>query len=165
MATRSLAPVRIRPIGPDDASAVAEILRGVRAEHAMDEQGAPLLEPDELDLHATSQRPGCGYWVAEQGGLVLGGAGISPLEGVSETCELQRMYLLPPARGLGLGRRLVQACLRGARKRGYSACYAESMGFMAAARRLYESAGFEPLDGPLGTTGHEFPTAWYLLRF
>lgn len=159
------APVRIRPIGPDDAAAVAEILRGVRAEHAMEAQGAPLLEPDEVDLHATSRREGCGYWVADQGGIVLGGAGISPLAGAPGTCELQRMYLLPPGRGLGLGRGLLQACLLGARRRGYEACYAETMDFMAAARRLYTSAGFEPLDGPLGDTGHTFPTAWYLLRF
>lgn len=164
MTTSGLAPVHIRPIGPDDNNAVTEILRKVRAEHAMEERGAPLLEPNELDLYATSQRPGCGYWVADQGGEVVGGAGISPLGGVPDTCELQRMYLLARGRGIGLGRDLLRACLAGARKRGYRDCYAETMDFMTAARRLYENAGFEPLDGPLGNTGHEFPSAWYLLR-
>lgn len=97
-------------------------------------------------------------------GEVVGGAGLSPLGGIPGTCELQRMYLLARGRGIGLGRGILRACLVGAREHGYRACYAETVDFMAAARRLYEKAGFEPLDGPLGDTGHEFPSAWYLLH-
>jgi len=157
------APARIRPIESADADEVAEVLRAVRREYGMQRLEAPILEVAELDLHRTAQLAGCAYWVAEKDGCVVGGAGFGPLAGVAATCQLQRMYLLPHGRRMGIGRALLKTCLRGARRHGYRACYVETMRFMTAARSLYESAGFERLDAPIGHTGHSFPTAWYLL--
>jgi len=34
---------------------------------------------------------------------------------------------------------------------------------MGEARRLYGAAGFRPLTGPMGSTGHNSCNAWYAL--
>ena len=56
-------------------------------------------------------KPRSHYFVAEINGEV-GGGGIYPTDGLPEdTCELVKMYLLPQARGAGLGRTLIEKCI------------------------------------------------------
>ena len=111
-------------------------------------------------------KTGGAYLVIARDGEVLGGAGFAPLKGSqSSICELQRMYFRPQVRGLGLGYRLLSECLDRAANAGFDACYAETMAGMARANRLYEKAGFKRLRAPLGSTGHTFTDAWFLLEF
>ncbi len=87
--------------------------------------------------------------------MLLGGAGIAPLAGASpDTCELRKMYLSPNARGLGIGRTLLERCFETAKAYGYSRCYIETTREMTGARRLYEAAGCSRLSRRLGSTGH-----------
>ena len=95
----------------------------------------------------------------------MGGGGIFPSNGLPEdTCELVKMYLLPEARGIGLGRMLIQKCLDGARATGFKKIYLETMPELKQALKTYEKFGFQYLDGPMGNTGHFGCDRWMLME-
>ncbi len=56
--------------------------------------------------------------------------------------EIQRMYVQPHVRGVGVGRLLLQQLLSDARAIGYEAVRLESLKFLSAAHALYKSIGF-----------------------
>ena len=59
--------------------------------------------------------------------------------------ELKRMYVSPPARGTGLGRRLLEALEDEARRLGYSGIVLETGDQQPEALGLYVSAGYGPI--------------------
>lgn len=77
------------------------------------------------------------------GNSVGGMAGIKHVS--RNVCELKRLYVSPLYRRVGLGRSLVERLLAAARILGYSKIRLETLDFMEAAIRLYESLGFSEL--------------------
>ena len=61
------------------------------------------------------------------------------------TVEIKRVYTAPPARGLGLGRGIVEAAIDHARDSGARRMVLDTMRPLEAAQRLYESLGFRPI--------------------
>ena len=95
------------------------------------------------------------YYIAEYQGKVLGGSGIAPIPNQEKNyCELQRMFLTKDARGLGIGKALMERCIEFAQNAHFELIYIETFEHMPAARKLYERSGFQYIDGPLGDTGH-----------
>lgn len=57
--------------------------------------------------------------------------------------KLRLLYVEPEARGLGLGRTLVDACIAAARDRGYRRLVLWTQSCLTSARRIYQAAGFD----------------------
>ena len=155
----------IRNIHPDDNKVLAAIVRNTLAEFGANHPGTVYYDPTTDALYQLFQKPGSIYYVAEINGELIGGAGIYPSDGLPEgTCELVKMYLLPRARGLGLGKTLIDKVLAFARESGYNNVYIETMPELKQAMKVYEKFGFRYLDGPMGNTGHTGCSVLMLLK-
>lgn len=153
----------IREIQKADNVAIAKVIRGVLIEHNVPKVGTAYADPSLDFMFENYCEEKSGYFVVENEGKIIGGAGIAPLEnGPKEICELQKMYFLSEARGLGLGAKLMEVCLEKARQFGFKKCYLETMPYMTNAQNLYKKSGFQYLDKPLGNTGHNACPVWML---
>ncbi len=83
-------------------------------------------------------------WVAERDGEIVGSVFVVRQD--DETAKLRMLYVDAAARGLGLGRRLVDECLRFAQQAGYRRMVLWTNAGLDAARRIYEAVGFELLE-------------------
>ena len=156
--------LNIRKISPEDNQALARVIELVLTEFRADPKTTMLGDPSRFTMYENYRTDGAVYFVAELDGEIVGGSGIGPLPGVSESiCELQRMYLMPEARGKRIGHELLERCIEAARDFGYSAIYLETLANMSRAARLYAGFGFRPLKTPLGNTGHPGCNVWMLL--
>ena len=96
-----------------------------------------------MHLFELFQCKGAAYFAAEINGKIVGGAGIYPSDGLpAGTCEFVKMYLLPEARGVGLGKTLIEKSLQFAKENGYENVYLESMPELKKALKIYEKFGF-----------------------
>jgi putative acetyltransferase len=153
----------IRKIELKDNTVLASIIRTSLAEFGANKPGTVFYDDTTDHLYEMFQQPGSMYFIAEQNGEVLGGAGIYPSNGLPEqTCELVKMYLRPEARGKGLGKLLIAKSLEFAKGFGYLQVYIETMPELRKAVSVYEKFGFEYLNGPLGNTGHFGCDVWML---
>jgi putative acetyltransferase len=153
----------IRRIERKDNAAVANIVRTVLMEMGAPKVGTAYADPSVDRMFETYDKPNAVYFVIESDGEVVGGAGIDTLENAEPTvCELQKMYFLPQARGIGMGSKMIENCLEEARAFGYEKCYLETMPFMKDAQTLYQKTGFYNLDKPLGNTGHSYCQIWMM---
>ncbi len=156
--------IEVRPIAARDAPEMARIIRRVMTEFGAVGAGYSIEDAEVDDMFAAYRASDRAFFVALRGRELFGGAGIAPLEkGPAGMCELRKMYVLDAARGLGVGRRLLELCLAAACERGFHTCYLETLATMTQARRLYEKFGFTPIASPLGCTGHHGCDAWYVL--
>jgi GNAT superfamily N-acetyltransferase len=80
------------------------------------------------------------FWIAARGDQVLGCVGFA--RETPERGRLRLLYVEPDARGLGLGHRLVKACIDFARARGCAEMVLWTVDVLVAARRIYAEAGF-----------------------
>lgn len=155
----------IRPIRPSDNPFLAVIVRDTLAEFGANHPGTVYFDPTTDTLYELFQTAGSAYFVATEGNDIVGGAGIFPTAGLApDTCELVKMYLLPRARGQGLGKTLIETCLGFAKEAGYSQVYLETMPELKKALEVYAKFGFEYLKGPMGNSGHTGCSLWMLKR-
>ena len=154
----------IRPIASGDAAALARVIRDTLSEFGAAKPGTAYYDASTDQLPELFARtPRSAYFVAERGGEVLGGGGIFPTAGLPpDTVELVKLYLLPAARGLGVGRALIQHCLEAARAAGYARVYLETTQELTQAIPLYEKLGFTYLDHALGDSGHFGCQLWMI---
>lgn len=157
--------VIIREIQPKDNAAVASVVRQVLVDLGVPKVGTAYADKALDDMYGAYDVPQATYFVAEEGGRIIGCAGVAQLENFDgNVCELQKMYFLEEARGKGLGARMIDACLAKAKEFGFEACYLETMPYMKAAQKLYQKNGFEYIDAPMGNTGHYSCPVWMLKK-
>ena len=106
------------------------------------------------------QREAC--WIAERGGANIGSVFLvqardaatdRPIEGVA---QLRMLLVEPAARGLGLGRRLVEECEHFARRAGYRRLVLWTNANLLAARGIYRAAGYVlTSSAPHHSFGHD----------
>lgn len=158
--------ITIRQIQASDNRTLAGIVRNTLAEFGANHPGTVYYDPTTDTLYELFQQKGSIYYVAELDGEIVGGAGIYPSNGLpANTCELVKMYLLPQARGKGLGKILIDKVLAFARDWGYRFVYIETMPELKKAMSVYEKFGFKYLDAPIGNTGHTGCSIWMLKEF
>jgi ribosomal protein S18 acetylase RimI-like enzyme len=96
-----------------------------------------------------------GEYSAPRGGLLLmlvgeipaGCCAMRPLDTVDypNACEMKRLFVRPPFRGMRLGRMLAEGILDLARLADYDCILLDTLNDMESARALYEELGFEEI--------------------
>lgn len=155
--------MEIRPIESRDNEALAKVIRTALAEFGANKPGTVYFDPTTDALFELFRTSGSYYYVATLDEKVVGGCGIFPTENLPQgTCELVKLYLAKEARGTGLGKQLMEQSMSWAKENGYTHVYLESMPELKKAVSIYEKVGFQPLDHPLGNSGHDGCDIWML---
>ena len=82
-------------------------------------------------------------WIAEQDGKFMGCICIVKDSKRENTARIRMLFVEPCARGLGLGKKLVQKCLDFARDKGFAEVVLSTHSILTPARTLYQKAGFK----------------------
>lgn len=138
--------------GADDIAHIRELFREYQEWLGVDLcfQG---FEQELVELPGKYTEPkGC-LLLAREGDAIAGCVGLWPLD--ETVCEMKRLYVRPPWRGKGLGRRLAVAIIDESKKREYDTMRLDTLPQLEAALALYRKLGFEdtepyydnPLDG------------------
>ena len=141
VAPKSIPAIVLRPHEPGDMGWVTSANAAIYArEYGWDltyEALVARITADFID-NFNPKRERC--WIAELEGERVGSVFV--VRKTDEIAKLRLLVLDPKARGLGLGRRLVEDCLRFAKSAGYSSMTLWTQSILTAARAIYRQAGF-----------------------
>ena len=145
----------IRPIQISDNPKLSKIIKAVFEEFDAPTEGTVYVDPTTDNLFGLFKAERSACFVGEIDGQVMGACGIYPTTGLdNDTCELVKFYLHKKARGLGLGKHLMEQCEISAKELGYKKIYLESFPEFGKAVGMYEKAGYRNIETALGITGH-----------
>lgn len=110
---------------------------------------------------ASAMRPPTGVFVMalDGAGRSLGCGGLQAFD--DSTAELKRMWVAPPARGIGLGRAMVSELEGHARALGYSRVVLDTNASLTSAVNLYERCGYTAIPA---YNDNPFADLWFEKR-
>lgn len=139
-------PYLIRSWQPGDRDAALALIAQVLKEYSLTCEPADS-DRDARDVEACYWDTGGEFWVVETNGGLVGTAGYRPTHRGDRAVELRKMYLLPTARGQGLGRYLLSTMEAAIQSRGFAQIWLETASVLKEAVGLYEASGYEPTSG------------------
>jgi len=126
-----------------DVDAVRQLVLA-HADQRATTPGIEHMRADAIRLPGPYIAPHGAIWLAEAGDAAVGCVALRPLpDGVG---EVKRMYVDSAWRGKGVGRALLEALIAHARTLGYQSLRLGTLSDMTAARALYASLGFAPIE-------------------
>lgn len=136
------ADVEVRGFEPGDLGWVIGRHGAIYAdEYGWDSDFEALVADVVADFHRNRVPGRTEGWIATVAGARAGC--VLCVERDVDTAQLRVLLVEPWARGLGIGRRLVDECIAFARAAGYRKAVLWTNDVLVAARRIYEAAGFE----------------------
>ncbi len=145
----------IRPMQKSDNKQIAYLIRCVIDEHGASRTNSVYDDPQTDNVFKSLLNINAEYWVIDHNHEIVGGCGFFPTNGLPEKCaEIVKFYLMPTARGKGLGAQIFDFVIDRASHAGYNRLYLETVPFFSRAVNLYKERGFDFLNAPIGNTGH-----------
>ena len=136
----------IRQWQPRDRDFAAEVIRSVLSEYGLgwEPDGA---DKDVLQVKENYLDNGGEFWVIEYQDNIVGTSAFYPIQRGENAVEIRKMYLLPKARGFGLGKYLLQQLEAAIACRGFTQIWIETATVLREAVKLYENNGYQPATG------------------
>lgn len=147
---RSFKDFLIRDWEIGDRDAAAAVVKTVLAEYGLSwEVGeCGCSDRDAVEVEEHYWQSGGEFWVVEDvAGQIVGTGGYLPIERGENAVEIRKMYLLPSARGQGLGRYLLSELEQAAADKGFGEAWVETATVLAEAVKLYERNEYLPRSG------------------
>jgi putative acetyltransferase len=152
--------VQIRTASPDDAEAIAEVLRAAftpfESFYTPEAFTATILDTEKIRKRFEEKGV---IWAALSDEKLVGTVSVVDED---ERLYIRSMAVLPSAQGLGIGRKLLRTIENFGVQNGFEKLFLYSVPFLAGAIRLYEKNGFEHLGG--GDPAEFFGTAWLAME-
>ncbi|TAE54651.1 MAG: GNAT family N-acetyltransferase [Nostocales cyanobacterium] len=133
----------IRNLQPSDYQIILNIIQAIRLEYGV-------IIPQEYDQDMQTYtaiekyylETGGLFWVVEKENKILGTAAFYPYKAAEKGAEIKKIYLLPQARGKGLGKFLLHRLELEIANRGFSSIWIKTINLFKEATSLYENSGY-----------------------
>jgi putative acetyltransferase len=129
-----------------DRAEAFHLIKDILAEYGLECEpfGA---DRDVYDVELYYQTKGGEFWVVEWEGKIVGTAAYYPIGRGKNAVEIRKMYILPAARGQGLGKFLLQELESKIADRGFDEIWIETATVLQEAVQMYETKGYQPATG------------------
>ena len=136
----------IRDWQTGDRISASEVIHSVLIDYGLpwESTGA---DRDVIEVEECYLTTGGEFWVIEKQNTIVGTSAYYPILRGKNAVEIRKMYLLPIARGKGLGRYLLQELESAIALRNFDQIWIETASVLAEAVQLYETSGYLPAEG------------------